>query len=309
MIDIVGKRFWYLIISLILITPGLVSLIIPPGWSTFDSGLRPGIDFTSGTVLSVRFAERTNESRISEIMSDNGHPSVLIQRINDRDYLIRTKVLSQDLDNGTSEREQLEYALSENISPVISVDVDTVSPIIAKETIRNTMLALGVACIFILAYIWYAFRKAPHSHRFGFSAILALVHDLIIVLGIFSILGRTLNIEVNSMFIIGILTVVGYSVNDTIVVFDRIRENSLKYPNAQLASNINLSICESIGRSVNTSFTTIVVILAMLLIGGSSIRELLIVVAIGVAVGTYSSIFVASQFLIFWDNRRKRRLA
>ena len=307
MIDIVGKRFWYLIISLILITPGVVSLIIPPGWSTFDSGLRPGIDFTSGTVLSVRFAERTTDSSISAVMAQNGHSSVLIQRINDRDYLIRTKVLSQDLVDGISESERLEAALSEKISPVISVDVDTVSPIIDKETIMNTMLALGVASIFILAYIWYAFRKAPNAHRFGFSAILALVHDLIIVLGIFSILGRTLNIEVNSMFIIGLLTVVGYSVNDTIVVFDRIRENTAKYPNAQLASNINLSICESIGRSVNTSFTTIVVILAMLLIGGSSIRELLIVVAIGVGVGTYSSIFVASQFLIFWDNRRRRR--
>jgi preprotein translocase subunit SecF len=306
MIDIVGKRFWYLIISLILITPGVISMVIPPGWSTFESGLRPGIDFTSGSVLSIRFEERSSESQIKNVLSQNNHPEALIQRINDQDFIIRTKVLSQELTNGESERELLEGALSEFVSPILSVDIDTVSPIIAKETIRNTFIALSVACIFILAYIWYAFRKAPNAYRFGISAILALVHDLIIVVGVFSILGRTLNIEVNSMFIIGILTVVGYSVNDTIVVFDRIRENSLKYPNALLSANINLSICESIGRSVNTSFTTILVILAMLIIGGSSIRELLIVVAVGVAVGTYSSIFVASQFLVFWDNRKNK---
>ena len=141
----------------------------------------------------------------------------------------------------------------------------------------------------------------PKAHRYGVSAILALVHDLLIILGIFSILGRVINLEVNSMFIVGLLIVAGYSVNDTIVVFDRIRENVSRHPDRDLAPMVNLSIMESMGRSLNTSITTLVVLSAMLFIGGNSIRELLLVLAVGAVAGTYSSIFVASQFLVMWD--------
>ena len=133
------------------------------------------------------------------------------------------------------------------------------------------------------------------------SALLALAHDLLIILGVFSILGRVINLEVNSMFIVGLLIVAGYSVNDTIVVFDRIRENVSRHPDRDLASTVNLSIMESMGRSLNTSITTLVVLLAMIFIGGTSIRELLLVLAIGAVAGTYSSIFIASQYLVMWD--------
>jgi preprotein translocase subunit SecF len=137
--------------------------------------------------------------------------------------------------------------------------------------------------------------------------VLALAHDLLIILGVFSILGRVIGFEVNSMFIVGLLIVAGYSVNDTIVVFDRIRENVSRHPDRDLGGLVNLSIMETIGRSLNTSLTTLFVLVAMLLIGGPSIRELLLVLAIGAVVGTYSSIFIASQFLVMWDRGEIRR--
>ena len=194
------------------------------------------------------------------------------------------------------------------MGPIEASGVDTVSPIIAQETVRNTFLALAVASVFILIYIWYAFRRVPRAYRYGVAAVVALVHDTVIVLGAFSILGRVLGMEVNAMFIVGILTVAGYSVNDTIVVFDRIRENTIRVPDRALADTVNLSIIESIGRSINTSFTTLLVLVAMLIIGGAAIRELLLVVALGVVIGTYSSIFIAAQFLVIWDRREFGRI-
>lgn len=303
MLDIVGRRGWYFLISALIILPGLISMILPPGWSTLKSGLNPGIDFTSGSVMDVTFETPVSQVQIQERMNALGHPEALIQSTGSRSVLIRTKVLDEDTTGGVSERQLVQDDLEANIAPIDSLAFDSISPIIAQETVRNTFLALVAASVFILLYIWYAFRRAPRAYRYGVSAVVALAHDTLIVLGIFSILGRAFNIEVNATFIVGILTVVGYSVNDTIVVFDRIRENVTHHPERDFASLVNLSIIETIGRSFNSSFTTLLVLLAMLLIGGPSIRGLLLVVAIGVVVGTYSSIFIAAQFLVIWDRR------
>ncbi len=303
MLNIVGKRGWYFLISALIILPGLVSMIVPPGWSTLDSGLNPGIDFTSGSVMDVRFERPVSQGQIQERMNALGHPEALIQSTGSNSVLIRTKVLDEAEFGGVSERQRIQDDLEDNIAGIESIAFDSISPIIAAETVRNTFLALLAASVFILLYIWYAFRRAPRAYRYGISAIIALAHDTLIVLGIFSILGRLINLEVNSTFIIGILTVAGYSVNDTIVVFDRIRENVIRHPERAFDSLVNLSIVETIGRSLNTSFTTFMVLLAMLLIGGPSIRGLLLVVAIGVIVGTYSSVFIAAQFLVIWDRR------
>ena len=237
-----------------------------------------------------------------------GHPGALVQAVGSDSVLIRTRVLEESSGGQVSERQVIQDALEESIAPIAGSRVDTVSPIIAQETVRNTFLALLVASVFILGYIWYAFRRVPRAYRYGVAAVVTLVHDTLIVLGVFSILGRVLGMEVNSMFIVGILTVAGYSVNDTIVVFDRIRENAIRVPDRRLEDTVNLSIIESVGRSVNTSFTTLLVLLAMLLIGGDSIRELLLVVAIGVVVGTYSSIFIAAQFIVIWERREFGRV-
>ena len=308
MFDIVGKRGWYFIFSAIIIIPGLLSMIAPPGWASGGSGLKPGIDFTSGSVLTVAFEEPAQSEPVRAVLADLGHPEARVQAVGDRSVLIRTSVLQEASGNQISEQRRIEDALDEQIGPIDASGVDTVSPIIAQETVRNTFLALLVASVFILIYIWYAFRRVPRAYRYGVAAVVTLAHDTLIVLGVFSILGRVIGMEVNSMFIVGILTVAGYSVNDTIVVFDRIRENTIRVPDRRLEDTVNLSIIESVGRSINTSFTTLLVLLAMLLIGGESIRELLLVVAIGVVVGTYSSIFIAAQFLVIWERREFGRV-
>jgi preprotein translocase subunit SecF len=278
-------------------------MIFPPGWSTLNSGLQPGIDFTSGSALEITFSEPVSQTQIQERLTVLGHPEALVQSTGSRSAFIRTKVLREAEGTAVSERQLIEDDLATNVAPIEAVALDTVSPIVAQETVRNTFFAMLAASVFILLYIWYAFRRAPRAYRYGISAIIALAHDTLIVLGIFSILGRVIDLEVNSTFIIGILTVAGYSVNDTIVVFDRIRENVIRHPERSFDSLVNLSIIETIGRSLNTSFTTFLVLLAMLLIGGPSIRGLLLVVAIGVIVGTYSSVFIAAQFLVIWDRR------
>ena len=308
MFNIVGKRGWYFILSAALIIPGVLSMIAPPGWASGGSGLKPGIDFTSGSVLTVAFEEPVQPADVRGVLSRMGHPNALVQAVGDDSVLIRTRVLEEASGNQASERQIIQDALEETVGPIAGSGVDTVSPIIAQETVRNTFLALLVASVFILAYIWYAFRRVPRAYRYGVAAVVTLAHDTIIVLGVFSILGRVLGMEVNSMFIVGILTVAGYSVNDTIVVFDRIRENTIRVPDRRLEDTVNLSIIESVGRSINTSFTTLLVLMAMLLIGGDAIRELLLVVAIGVVIGTYSSIFIAAQFLVIWERREFGRI-
>ena len=300
--DIVGKRGWYFLFSALIIVPGLVSLIMSPGWITLDSGLKAGIDFSSGSVMNVSFRQPVDEDDIRERLDELGHSEALIQRLGGANYFIRTEVLEEAVGDGLSEREVIERDLEKFLGMERGrVEFDTVSPIVAKETVRTAFYSLAAASVFIMFFVWYAFRHVPKAHRYGVSALLALAHDLLIILGVFSILGRVINLEVNSMFIVGLLIVAGYSVNDTIVVFDRIRENVSRHPDRDLASTVNLSIMESMGRSLNTSITTLVVLLAMIFIGGTSIRELLLVLAIGAVAGTYSSIFIASQYLVMWD--------
>ena len=308
MLDIVGKRGWYFLFSALIIIPGIISMVLPPGWSTLNSGLRPGIDFTSGSVFNVTFEEGVDQQAILDRMNALGHPEALVQRVGINTYFIRTDVLEEASEGELSEREIIERDLEETLGLQRDrVEFESVSPIVASESVNIAFYALAAASVFILLYVWYAFRRVPKAYRYGISAVIALVHDVLIILGVFSILGRVIGFEVNSMFIVGLLIVAGYSVNDTIVVFDRIRENVQRHPDRDLGGLVNLSIMETIGRSLNTSLTTLFVLVAMLLIGGPSIRELLLVLAIGAVAGTYSSIFIASQFLVMWDRGEIRR--
>ena len=302
MLDIVGKRGWYFLFSAVIIIAGIISMLLPPGWVTLDSGLRPGIDFTSGAVFNVTFSQDVDQQDILDEMYALGHPEALVQRVGVNNYFVRTEVLEEAIGGDLSEREIIERHLEENLGLERDrVEFASVSPIVASETVNIAFYALAAASVFILLYVWYAFRRVPKSYRYGVSAVLALAHDVLIILGVFSILGRVIGFEVNSMFIVGLLIVAGYSVNDTIVVFDRIRENVSRHPDRDLGGLVNMSIMETIGRSLNTSITTLIVLVAMLLIGGPSIRELLLVLVVGAVAGTYSSIFIASQFLVMWD--------
>jgi preprotein translocase subunit SecF len=299
-LDIVGKRGWYFLGSGLLILAGLISLILPPGWASLESGVKPGIEFTSGSVLTVTFERPVNEEEVRLRMAGLGHPEALIQKSGSSLVIIRTKLLEEASAGEISERERIQQELG-RLAPIEASEFAAVSPIVAQETVRNAFIALAVSAIGIFLYVWYSFHRVPKSYRYGASTILALVHDLVIVLGIFSILGKTMGMEVNSMFIVGMLTLAGYSVNDTIVVLDRIRENISRHPEQPLDQLVNLSTWETMGRSLNTTLTVFFVVLAMLLMGGASIRELLLVLVCGVVVGSYSSIFIASQFLVIWE--------
>ena len=288
--NFVGKRGWFYLFSLAVILPGVVFLIITPG-------LNPGIDFTGGSTLTLEFQNSVNQAGLRDQLASAGHPDATVQKLDDRTFFIRTKELADD------SKAALTGALEANLSPdgLTELSFDLVSPVVASETVVNALYAVLAAAVGIFIYIWWAFRNVPSPFRYGAAAIVALLHDTIIVIGIFSILGAVLDMEVGTMFLIAILTVIGYSVNDTIVVFDRIRENVGNHPNRELSEVVNLSISETIGRSLNTSITLMITLMALYLFGGATIREFLLVLLIGVVAGTYSSIAIASQVLISWE--------
>ena len=297
------RRPWFFLISLLVILPGIVFLILAPG-------LNPGIDFTGGSSLTIQFPEGSgaNQKAIREKLQAIGYPESTVQNlgistIDEKKYalfFLRTKTLDE------TKKDILVANLNNQFSPeqtntVLSFDL--VSAVVAQETVISACWAVLAAALGIFFYVWWAFRKVPRPIRYGLAAIVALLHDALIVVGIFAILGYFLDTEVNTMFLIALLTVIGYSVNDTIVVFDKIRENVLTYTNRPFPEVVNLSISETMGRSLNTSFTLLVTLLALLLFGGTTIREFLYVLIIGVIVGTYSSIAIATQVLVSWDQK------
>ena len=288
--DFVGKRRWFLLLSLTVLLPGVVFLIIAPG-------LKAGIDFTGGSAITLQFADKVKQENLRAQLATLGHPDALVQSLGEDSFFIRTK----ELDQAAKDRivEGTELALSPNGVDVLSFDL--VSPVVARETVTAALWAVLAASVGIFLYIWWAFRSVPSPFRYGVAAIIALIHDTAIVIGIFAILGEVADMEVNTMFLIALLTVIGYSVNDTIVVFDRLRENVLLYPGRSLHDVVNLSISETIGRSLNTSLTLIFTLLALILFGGQTIKTFLLVLLIGVVAGTYSSIAVASQVLVAWE--------
>jgi preprotein translocase subunit SecF len=295
--DFVGKRKWFFIFSAILILVGVVSMSISPRFKV-------GIDFEGGSALSLTFTEEVDEDRLRSAMSDLGHGQAVVQRVGDTGVLIRTRDLNEPGTNdGGSQRDAIEERLTQEFGTIETSELSAVSEAVAKETIRNAGIAVGVAALFIMIYISFAFRLMTNSMRLGVAAIVAALHDVIITLGVFSILGKVIDLEVNAMFITGILTVVGYSVHDTIVVFDRIRENTARRVSRDMGTTINISIMETVGRSLTTSLTTLTVIVALLLMGGGTIESLLYTLLIGVIVGTYSSIAIASQLLLVWEER------
>jgi len=286
----VGLRGWFFIFSALVILPGIVFLIIAPG-------LRQGIDFTGGSTLTLEFSDPVNQTDLRAEFANLGHSDATVQQLEDNVFFIRTKELDEVA------RVAVLAGTEGNLSPngVQQLSFDLVSPVVAGETILNAIYAILAAAVGIFLYVWWAFRNVPSPFRYGAAAIIALLHDAMIVIGIFSILGVLIEMEVGTMFLVAILTVIGYSVNDTIVVFDRIRENVLTFPNRELSEVVNLSISETIGRSLNTSVTLLITLMALMLFGGSTIREFLLVLLIGVVVGTYSSIAIASQALISWE--------
>ncbi len=310
MFDFVGRRNWYYLLSLLVLVPGAISLAIPPA-------LKPGIEFSGGTSFTVRFAQEISAGDLRDALSGLGHGEARIQRTGENKYLVRTRELegaAQAPEVGPappSERDTIERELQTRFGGFLDSDGNptntfiefaSVSGTVSREIGRNAAIAVAVAAAAILLYISFAFRAVPRPFLYGSAAVVALIHDALLVVGVFSILGKVFGMEINAMFITGLLTVIGFSVHDTIVVFDRIRENtSRRVPGETFAETVNASLNQTLARSLNTTLTVVLVLLALLLMGGVTIRDFLLVLLIGIVSGTYSSIFVASQLLVTWE--------
>ncbi|MBI4283150.1 MAG: protein translocase subunit SecF [Chloroflexi bacterium] len=286
MFDIIGKRFWFFLVSGIVILSGLIALIA--------FGLKPGIEFSSGSLLTVGFNQTVTTGQIEQELADAGYHEVIIQRTGQGDFLLRLPELSGNA------KSTLEAKLKAGLGDLEVKGFDSVSPMIAVETTRNATIAVIISAVGMLLYISWAFRRMPNPFRWGVCAIASLVHDILVVLGVFAILGRVFNWQIDLMFITGMLTVIGYSVNDTIVIFDRIRENLLKGGGIDFEVVVNNSLIETMSRSLNTGLTTLFAVIALWLFVGAPIQNLVIVLLVGIATGTYSSIGTAASLLVVW---------
>jgi preprotein translocase subunit SecF len=298
-LDIVSKRYAFFLLSALAILPGIISLLLP-------GGINPGIDFSSGSILTLRFGRAVDSGEVRQAFSDLGHPEAIVQRSEDV-FLVRTFPLATDERDAEgnllrSERQDLERQLRERFGGVEVLGFDSVSPLVATEIVQKSLVAVLAACVGILAYLSWAFRRVRNPWRYGTCAVFALVHDALLVLGVFSILGRLFHIELDALFITAVLTVIGFSVHDTIVVFDRIRENLGRYVGESFETVVNHSLTQTLGRSLNTSITVLLTLTTLLLFGGVTIRTFVLALIIGIAAGTYSSIFNASLLLVIWEN-------
>jgi len=292
MIDIVGNRKWFFLISICLLVPGIISMLA--------FGFKLGIDFSSGTVMTLRFSQPVEQAALRQQMSQLGYSDATIQKTSQGDFLVRTRDINSD------EKIVLIDGLKKDLNMDVTIrDLATVSPLVANEVARNAAIAVLVASIFMILYIAFAFRHMPNPFRWGVSAVIALLHDVLIVMGVFSILGWLIGYQVDSMFIVAMLTIVGFAINNTCVVYDRIRENVRKGINRDFATTVNSSILETIARCINTSLTVILTCLALYLFGGVTIQQFIMALLVGVLVGIYDSIFVAGSLLVLWERGLK----
>jgi len=295
-----GKRHFWFAISGLLLLPGIISLIF--------SGLQFGVDFTGGTLWQVQFEQEVGTEQITQVLHSQGRTEAVVQQVGSPDehrYQIRMKELRQ----GSDEKRELSTALGQ-IAPMNpdGERLDTVGSTVASSLRGRSILAVVAASVGILLYIAWAFRNTQRPLLYGVAAIIAMLHDALFVLGIFSILGWATGMEIDALFITAMLTVIGFSVHDTIVVFDRIRENQLVEQDGPFEDVVSHSIAQTLVRSLNTSLTVVLTLAALFLFGGTSTREFVLALLIGVVIGTYSSIFNASQVLVAWENGEVQRL-
>jgi preprotein translocase subunit SecF len=311
MIDVLKYRYVYFLISALIILPGLVFIGL--------GGLKPGIDFTGGTELTVLMPKGVHpalgavESVVRSVPYP-GHPGYLddsqVQQVqvqgqaNQQGYLIRTR----DIGANVTVQKSLIAALKAKFGNVQTQGFQSVGSTIGAQTTTRAIQAVIVAAIAILLYMAFAFRKLPHPFVYGGAAIVALLHDVLVVLGLFAIMGYFFNVRVDSLFVPAVLTVIGFSVHDTIVVFDRIRENMSRRTGEPYYNVVNNSLLQTLGRSLNTSLTVLLTLAALLLFGGSSIRVFVLALLIGITSGTYSSIFNATPLAVIWETGELPRL-
>lgn len=290
MVRIIQKRGYLYAFSGILVVLAIIALSL---W-----GLRFGIDFTGGSLLELEFKNNRPETGVlSQSLKDLNLGNVTVQPVGDKGDILRFRDVTEET------HQQILQRLNSVGGELTERRFETVGPIIGSELKSRAIWAIIIALFFIVSYISWAFRKVSRpveSWKYGMTAIIALTHDLLITIGFFSLLGHFWGVEIESLFVTALLTILGFSVHDTIVVFDRTRENLFRGVALNFEETVNKSVNDTIIRSINTSLTTILVLTAMFIFGGESIRYLTLALLFGITIGTYSSIFVASPILVDW---------
>lgn len=287
-------KWFYFGFSLLVLIPGIISLLV--------YRLQPSIDFSGGSLLEIQMTKPVNTASFHAVAKKQNLELASVQSSSENTYLLRFKPLSQDQNN------KFQQELVKSEGKVTEKRFETVGPVVGAELTRNAVLAVAVASLFIILYISWSFGSIPKPYsawKFGASAVIALLHDVVVVVGLFSIFGHFFRVEIDSLFVTAILTVIGFSVHDTIVVFDRVRENLPKMPRASFEQVMDFSLTETLARSLNTSLTVTLTLTALILFGGDTIRWFVAALLIGIISGTYSSIFNAAPILVLWESRGK----
>ncbi|CAN5856559.1 protein translocase subunit SecF [soil metagenome] len=288
-----NRNYWY-VISLVALIPGTIALIL---W-----GLNLGIDFTGGTIWELQFEETIESEQIQSVLAANGYQDAVVQvssegGLTDNVAIIRMEELAQL----APEKQMMEEGFAEEIGPFIELQVSTVGSSISSDISQKAVIAIAAASVGIMLYIAFAFRNTQNPLLYALCAIAGMLHDVLLVLGFFAIIGEFFDTQIDALFVTAILTIIGFSVHDTIVVFDRIRENLARQVAPSFQEVVNYSLAQTIVRSVNNSLTVVFTLLALYLFGGESTRTFVLALLIGVITGTYSSIFNASQLLVSWE--------
>ncbi len=291
--NILGKRYLFFALSLIIILPGLILLAV--------NGMPLSIDFKGGTLLEINFENGMLPATeaIKKIYDQNGITDVQVQTTSEGTLLLRSSELSD-----TVRRTVLSELESEAGSAVIILKADTVGPSIGQGVAQRAIQAVALAALAVVLYITFAFRGIPHAFRYGICAIIAMTHDVLIVLALTGYGAILFGWQVDSLYLTALLTVIGFSVQDKIVVFDRIRENSRIYRKLDFEKLANHSIIQTLQRSINTQLMTVeFLLLSLALFGGVSLREFAVILLVGLLSGTYSSIFIAAPLLVVWEKQ------
>lgn len=307
-LDIVKYRFLFLAITAILLLPGIVAMIYSSIVYPTHTPLKVGIDYTGGTTLQYGVKEDITNNRLSSVRQDlekGGIENPYLQVINvnsqeGSDLKAILSIRTKFIDENSNDVDKITSIVGKEFKSPDLVQVSSVGPTMGSELFKNSLIALSLALLGIIAYLTFRFQ-----FDYALAAILGLVHDAIFVLGVFSILGLVYDVQIDALFVTALLTVIGFSVHDTIVVFDRVREN-LKYYSKKLSFGeiMNASINQTLARSINTSLTTLLTLAALYFFGGVTTKDFVLAMIIGIAVGTYSSIFFCSTLIEIWEDKK-----
>jgi len=303
---IIARKRWFFLFSLLVTIPGLFFIIATP-LSGGALGLKFSVDYTGGTVWEFKLEQPADALVVRDVIAAAGHPEVQVAEAGSGFLIMRTKPL--DLQSGSesdpsqpagAELAAIRAAIESEVGPIAEAgSLSTVGPVISQDLTQQAALLVVLGSIGILLWMTYRFRNL----RFGLAALAALLHDVIVTVGFFAVAGTLFGVEIDALFITAMLTIIGFSVHDTIVVFDRIRENLARYAGAPFAEIVNHSVVQTLGRSFNTTATVLITLLSLLVFAGGSIRTFVLALFVGILSGTYSSIFNASPLLVWWDER------